>query len=213
MTAAPAKSPTLAWLLTALTCLLAGMAIVESRHQAVALQVWATIGAVGTVEVGDSSTGTSEPTPTPIHDPAQQPVPLSTPRVGDIPGCRWGWPGAGCSTPRVEDIPVPLSNGAVSLRVTRLVVPPGVELPIEVAAGATVLLVETGSLSVQVDDPAPLGRGLDSGNFDTPLSAGGRLVIASGARYVVRNEGPTFVEALMVTIFPFPTAEPLPPSG
>ena len=38
-----AKAPTLAWLLTALTCLLAGMAVVEGRHQSVDLPAFAPV--------------------------------------------------------------------------------------------------------------------------------------------------------------------------
>ncbi len=39
MTAARTNAPTLAWLLTALTCLLVGLAVGEYRHQAVSLPV------------------------------------------------------------------------------------------------------------------------------------------------------------------------------
>jgi hypothetical protein len=80
-----AKAPTLAWLLTALTCLLAGMAIVESRHQAVALPVLPPVGVVVTVEVAFEPTSTPEPTPrstltpTPLPTP---PGPTPTPRPG-----------------------------------------------------------------------------------------------------------------------------------
>src|SRR5262245_2438920 len=51
MLPATAKAPTLAWLLTALTCLVVGMAIVESRHQVVALPVTPPVGVEVTVRV------------------------------------------------------------------------------------------------------------------------------------------------------------------
>jgi hypothetical protein len=46
MTEARAQAPTLAWLLTALTCLLVGIAIVEGRHQASTLPTAPLGGAV-----------------------------------------------------------------------------------------------------------------------------------------------------------------------
>jgi hypothetical protein len=189
MTAARAKAPTLAWLLTALSCLLAGMAIVESRHQAVALphpgETRAPVGAVGTVGGDHLPTGTAEPTPTPIGDPRRQAAPLGTPRVGGIP--------------------LPLATGPVVLRVARLVVSSGGALPPEEASGWTVLMVEAGSLSVRVDGAALAGWGLDPSQFDAPLSAGGRLVIVPGARYAVRNDGVTPAVALVVAIEPVET--------
>jgi hypothetical protein len=60
-----AKSPAVAWLLAALTCFLAGMAVVESRHQAVALPAVPPVGVVVTVEVSFRPTATPEPTPFP----------------------------------------------------------------------------------------------------------------------------------------------------
>jgi hypothetical protein len=60
-----AKAPTLAWLLTALACFLAGMAVVEGRHQAVMLPVVPPVGVVVTVEVAYLPTPTPEPTPYP----------------------------------------------------------------------------------------------------------------------------------------------------
>ena len=51
MTTIFAKAPTLAWLLTALACFLSGMAVVEGRHQAVAMPDLAPAGVVVTVEV------------------------------------------------------------------------------------------------------------------------------------------------------------------
>jgi hypothetical protein len=193
MTAARAKAPTLAWLLTALTCLLVGMAIVESRHQAVALPVWAPAGPGATAEVGGSLGGPSEPTPTLIRAAGE---PSATP-----------------ATPGIRDITVPLSTGTFILKVTRIFVPPGVDLPTEVAAGETVLLVETGTLAVQIDRVVDARQGHDPALNDANVSAQGRLVIAAGTRYDLRNDGPTPVEALAVTIFPLDTLSPLPRSG
>jgi hypothetical protein len=66
MTTIFAKTPTLAWLLTALTCFLAGMAVVESRHQAVAMPDLAPAGVVVTVEVVCLPSATPDlATPTP----------------------------------------------------------------------------------------------------------------------------------------------------
>jgi hypothetical protein len=59
------KTPTLVWLLTALTCFLAGMAVVEGRHQAVMLPVVPMVGVVVTVEIWYPPTPTPEPTPRP----------------------------------------------------------------------------------------------------------------------------------------------------
>ena len=64
-----AKAPTLAWLLTALACLLAGMAITEGRHRAGAVPASAPVGVVVTVEVAFPPTAT----------PASTPLPTSTP--------------------------------------------------------------------------------------------------------------------------------------
>ena len=46
-----ARAPTLAWMLVALTCFLAGMAVVEGRHQSILLPVVPPVGVVVTVEV------------------------------------------------------------------------------------------------------------------------------------------------------------------
>jgi hypothetical protein len=46
-----AKAPTLAWLLTALACLLAGMAIAEGRYRVKAMPALASVGVV----VGDTT--------------------------------------------------------------------------------------------------------------------------------------------------------------
>lgn len=83
-----AKAPTLAWLLAALTCLLAGMAIVESRHQTVALPVLDPVGVVITVEVAYPPTATSAPTPppTPTQPPYAYPDP---PAYSPTPVERW----------------------------------------------------------------------------------------------------------------------------
>jgi hypothetical protein len=67
------KTPTLAWLLTALTCFLAGMAVVEGRHQTVALPVLPPVGVVVTVAVA------FEPTPEPTPSPTPPSVPFPTP--------------------------------------------------------------------------------------------------------------------------------------
>jgi hypothetical protein len=60
------KAPTLAWLLTALACFLAGMAVVEGRHQAVMLPMVPPVGVVVTVEIAYPPTPTPEPTPQPV---------------------------------------------------------------------------------------------------------------------------------------------------
>jgi hypothetical protein len=59
------KAPTLAWLLTALACFLAGMAVAEGRHQAAVLPALAPVGVVVTVEVAFAPAATPEPTPSP----------------------------------------------------------------------------------------------------------------------------------------------------
>jgi hypothetical protein len=64
-----AKAPTLAWLLSALACLLAGMAITEGRHRANALTVVSPVGLVVTIEVAYPPTVTPEPTPSPTASP------------------------------------------------------------------------------------------------------------------------------------------------
>jgi hypothetical protein len=67
------KAPTLAWLLTALACFLAGMAVVESRHQTIALPVVPPVGVVVTVEVAFAPTSTPEPAPAPTAAPTVEP--------------------------------------------------------------------------------------------------------------------------------------------
>ena len=68
MTAARARAPTLVWLLTALTCLLIGIAIGEGGSQAVGLPA-APPGAAVTVAAAIASTPTAEPTPTQTPTP------------------------------------------------------------------------------------------------------------------------------------------------
>src|SRR5262245_50829918 len=111
------KAPTLVWLLTALTCFLAGMAIVESRHQAVALphpeRARASDGSIETGTAETSEVDATGPTAPSIREP------LMAPRIGDIS--------------------VPLATGPIVLRMTRLVVPPRVELAPAEASGWTVV--------------------------------------------------------------------------
>ena len=64
-----AKAPTLAWLLTALACLLAGMSITEGRHRADALADLAPVGVLVTVEVAFPPAATTGPTPAPTPSP------------------------------------------------------------------------------------------------------------------------------------------------
>ena len=61
MTAAFAKAPILAWLLTALTCFVAGMALTEGRRQVAAPPVFPPVGVVVTIEV--AAQPTAAPTP------------------------------------------------------------------------------------------------------------------------------------------------------
>ena len=87
-----ARAPTLAWLLTSLACFLAGMAVVEGRHQAVARPVVPPVGVVVTVEVAYLPSATPEPTPRPTGIPtaAQTPTPAD---VGPTPTPRTGGTG------------------------------------------------------------------------------------------------------------------------
>ena len=174
-----AKAPTLAWLLTALACLLAGMAIVESRHQAVALPISAPSGVTETVADADP---TPEPTPIPDLGPVERPAPPPTLLVGDVV--------------------VSLSAGPASLRVERLTVPPGVDLAPEAAPGPTVLLVEAGALAVRTGGAAYVGQPFGVGPTDTVLRPGERLAVAAGEGYAVRNDGTTPAVALAVVIEP-----------
>ena len=80
-----AKAPTLAWLLTALTCFLAGLALAEGRYQAVALPEDTRPPVVVTVEVGFWPTATPQPTVHPTATPTSTPIPMPT---GDAIGPR-----------------------------------------------------------------------------------------------------------------------------
>jgi len=68
MTRMHAKAPTLAWLLTALTCLLTGLAVTETRRQELE---WPAPPAGVVVTIEDAFT----PTPTPIPEPTPLPTP------------------------------------------------------------------------------------------------------------------------------------------
>lgn len=84
-----AKAPTLAWLLAALTCFLAGMAVVEGRHQAVALPALPPVGVMVTVEVSFAPTATPEPTARPTLVPTIDPwapLHLTPPAPAPTPG-------------------------------------------------------------------------------------------------------------------------------
>jgi len=74
-----AKAPTLAWLLTALSSFLIGMAVVEGRHQAVAFPVVPPVEVVVTIEVAHLPTETPEPTPRPTETPEPTARPTRTP--------------------------------------------------------------------------------------------------------------------------------------
>jgi hypothetical protein len=67
------NAPTLAWLLTALACFLAGLAAGEGPNQAVALPDVPPVGVVVTVEVVFQPTSTAEPTPLPTPTPRRPP--------------------------------------------------------------------------------------------------------------------------------------------
>ena len=185
MTTARAKAPTLAWLLTAVSCLLVGMAITEVRSYSAAPLALAPVGAVVTVEAADPPTLTPAPTPTPIRGP--------------------GEPLAPRPTPLVEDVPVGLAAGPATLRVARLNVPPSDGLTLEAAPGPTLLLVEAGTLSIWYD-PVVVGPGPDGDVPLTVLHPGQRLVIAASTRYVVGNDGPAPAVALVVSIVPVGSA-------
>ena len=179
MTAAHVKAPVLAWLLAALTCLLAGLAIVESQRETVALQA---LPPVGEAVIGE---GVAQPT-------AASELPLaSTP------------------TSRFVDALVPSAIGPTLLRVARLTIPPGVALPPEVPAGPKVLLVESGTLSVRIDGEVWGDLGLEVAETDTVLNAGEGLVIAAGARHAVRNDGPTPAVASVIAIVPGASPTPM----
>lgn len=192
MTAAHGKAPVLAWLLATLTCLLAGLAIVESQREAVALPAWPP---VGEAVIGE---GAGQPTATPEVTP--RPAGTLTP------------------APHIVDALAPPSTSPALLRVARLTIPPGVVLPPEVAAGPMVLLVESGTLSIRVDGDVWGAQGLELAEADTVLDAGEGFVIAAGVRHAVRNDGPASVVASVIAIVSGETATPMlgpgePPPG
>lgn len=79
-----AKTPTIAWLLTALACLLAGLAVAEGRHESVALPARSPPGVV-TYEVVFRPTATLVPTPRPTIEPSPtpcDPAAAGSPRFG-----------------------------------------------------------------------------------------------------------------------------------
>lgn len=69
MMATSAKAPFLAWLLTAATFFLAGMALAEGRHRTVMLPDPPPAELVVTVEIVMAPTSTPEPTPLPTVGP------------------------------------------------------------------------------------------------------------------------------------------------
>jgi hypothetical protein len=193
MTAVRAKAPALAWLLTALTCLLAGMVIVESRHQAVALPhppgARAPVGTVATIAVASPPATT----PTPTGDPAESLAPPATAPVAEVP--------------------VALPDGPAVRRVTRLTLSPGDGLRLVAASGPTLLLVEAGALSVRVDGGVVVGPGPDSSYPDTVLSRGEWFLITANLGPLVRNDGSAPAEALVLAIVPDESEAPIPSAG
>jgi hypothetical protein len=177
MTAARTNAPTLAWLLTALTCLLVGLAVGEYRHQAVTLPVVLPSDAIETLGV----TGPS-PTPAPRRGPQE----------------------TGTSSPVLlfESDPVQLAAGPARLRAARLAVPPGVEVIAGPVSGPVVLLVESGVLAVPGDWVTAHEAGLDPWQLSRLLHAGQTQVVSPGARYAVRNDGPAPAVVLTVAIVP-----------
>jgi mannose-6-phosphate isomerase-like protein (cupin superfamily) len=189
MTAARAKAPTLAWLLTTLTGLLIGMAVVESRHQAVALPVWVPVGPTATVALAtappvafESSLPTPSPTPALLLGPGEEP--------------------ASSRSLLLDGALVKLTADTAILRLDRLTVPPGTGLPAKAASNPMVLLVETGTLSVQVERAVWVGSGPNAAYPNTVLTSGQSIVVAAGDRHTVRNNDPTPAVALVVTIVP-----------
>jgi hypothetical protein len=76
MRAMPARAPTLAWLLTALTCFLAGLAVGEVRNQ----DSGPPVVVVATVAPTAAPTATPVPTPTQTPPPTPTATPRPTPR-------------------------------------------------------------------------------------------------------------------------------------
>jgi quercetin dioxygenase-like cupin family protein len=118
MTDARAKAPTLAWLLTALTCLLTGMAIVESRHQAATFPAFPPTGAAETGEAAAALTPMPAPPPSPTAlfegipvSPSTDPATLRVARLAVPPG----------SEPQAEVAPGPtvimVASGTLLVRV------------------------------------------------------------------------------------------------
>jgi hypothetical protein len=79
------RAPTLAWVLTAVTCFLAGLLVTEARHEAVA-PVAPALNTVVTVEVDPFLTATPAPTLPPTA--AATPTPCApTADAPARPGC------------------------------------------------------------------------------------------------------------------------------
>lgn len=81
------RAPTLAWMLTALACFLAGMAVDEGWRQAGALPAHPSAGVVVTYEVVYLGIATVAPTPRPTASAAPSPTPCdpsgpASPRFG-----------------------------------------------------------------------------------------------------------------------------------
>jgi quercetin dioxygenase-like cupin family protein len=188
MTAARAKAPTLVWLLTALTCLLAGMAIVESQHQAVALPY--PEGPRVAVDTFDSVG------PAATQVPTSSPILTSSVNLTPRP------------VPLFEDAPVWLESGSANLQLARLTTLPGGRVPTSVANGPTVLIVESGTLTVLTDGPSYVDGALDALLTELVLRPGERLVVSAGTPHALRNDGTTPVVALVVTITPQGTRTP-----
>jgi hypothetical protein len=95
-----ARAPTLAWLLTALTCFLAGMLVVEGRHQSVVLSVAPAAVTETIVTLVVAPTLTVEPTLTPIPmATAPPPRPGEGEGPGGVENVRAGPPTAANRTP------------------------------------------------------------------------------------------------------------------
>lgn len=81
-----AKAPMLAWLLTALTCLLTGLAVTEARRQIDGVPIHPTASVARTVGLDEPSfaapTSTPQPTPSPTPIPPCDPAQPSAPRFG-----------------------------------------------------------------------------------------------------------------------------------
>ena len=80
-----AKAPTLAWLLTALACFLAGMAVDEGRRQASALPARSATGVEVTYEIVSLPTATLVPPSAPTVAPSPtscDPAAAGAPRFG-----------------------------------------------------------------------------------------------------------------------------------